>query len=721
MNAAAHRRRAPPPTRAPRLIHRAADRPVLCRLIWITLATLDCGEAPAVIARAAEPTTAMRPEPTRGRVPHDARIADYRIDARLDTDEHRIDGTVEVTWHNRTHRPVRRLRFHQYMNAFRADDTVWLAEGGDGHRGHARARDSWGYLDIRDIRRNEPSVNIAPTRDAGSPSNPPLTWHEDSEPTLLTVDLPGDVGPSESVTLTIEFVTQLPEVFARTGHSDGFYLVAQWYPKLAVFDASEGWRAHPFTYHSEFFADFGTYEVRLDVPDDLIVGATGIRTGETHDAGRNQLAYRAEMVHDFAWTASPGFTEHSTTVDGIRVRLLSSGTDKTLADEHLATQVAALDSYQTRFGPYPWSTITIVEPPNHAAGAGGMEYPTFYTTSAARSRRRLPAWVLEERLSGTFTTLHEFGHQYFQGMLASDEYREPWLDEGLNTTSNVLALYDRYGQDAWVARLFGHALSMDDVVRLGMHDDSPVLPVRSGANEFQPFEGSYHRVVYEKTAAVMLTLRNLLGAAKFDAALHRYAQAHRFAHPSAADLERAFLDEVGERPRVATAGDIRLDLRAFFASQLRGTNTVNFAVKSVENSPRRVGAGWHRDANDTLVLTPTPDNADDPSAELPDNSMQGQASLTREGKLPVEVEIEFVDGRRRRFWWITRERFAIHRFPGQRVRRVTLDPDRRYLIETHLHDNTAQSDEQPGLPTAAERLGTWSELLALFLVQGVVQ
>ncbi|MEE9386162.1 MAG: M1 family metallopeptidase [Nannocystaceae bacterium] len=672
----------------------------------------------------AEPTQALREPSLRGVVPASARIADYRIDARLDTERKRVEGQVRVTWRNRTSRQVRRLRFHQYMNAFRADDTLWLRHSGDRHRSQVRDRDSWGYLDIREVH-----LLLQATPSGGGDAHihatarRELRWSEDTEPSTMTVHLPQAVAPGQSVSIEIDFITQLPRVFARTGHSRGFFLVAHWYPKLGVLDDAQGWRAHPFSYYSEFYADFGDYDIHLDVPRGFKVGATGIRIEDSEDGDRRKLRYHAEMVHDFAWTAGTELDEQSADYNGIRIRTLFSSSHGDAARQHIDTQLAALASYEARFGPYPWSTITIVEPPEDAAGAQGMEYPTFFTTSTGRNPAWMPDWLFQERITGSFTTLHEFGHQYFQGMFASDEDREPWLDEGINTTSNVLALYDRYGADPWVVRLFGHTLSVDDGIRLAMHEYIAPRAVDRPASEFHPSTRAFHRVVYRKTAAAMLTLRNLVGHAPWDRALRAYAAQARFSHPTGSDLEQAFGDELGTHPllaRLESGEGIRLDLEHYFDHVLRGTGPLNFAVRGVDNIRRPVGAGWHRDAAGSLVQTERdPQTAGDVN-ELAPEHIEGRVVVAREGDLevPVEIEFEFSEGLNEVRWWSGPSRLEVFTFPRRRVVSARIDPDRRYLFELRRNDNIRYAKHTRPPATAGSQLHKWTEMISLLLIKG---
>lgn len=665
--------------------------PGLCAAAGALVGLLACDPQPPPERTVPEPTEALRPPTERGEVPAEARVADYVIDASLDAEAHTVTGTARITWRNTTAAPVADLGLHLYMNAFRAEDTAWMLESRGTHR-NARQHQSegrWGFLDLRAARllgQGPPASLQAPEGGAAAPVA--LTWAEGADPSLATIPLPRPVGPGEAVTVELDFLTQLPRVFARTGYDGDFHMVAQWYPKLGVREAG-GWKAHVFTLFSEFYADFGDYEVRLDVPEDMVVGATGILAEERPpEAGRKQLTYKAEMVHDFAWAASPDFLEYGDTWRGVRIRQLLPRALAADAPAHLEALVAALGSMDRRFGPYPWSTITVIHPPRTADGAQGMEYPTLFTTSDMLPTP-LPLRLLgiDERISGEFTTIHEFGHQYFQGMLASDEFSQPWLDEGLNSFSNILALEDWLGPAAEVATLGNQRVTHVDFARVLLEFDSTLDPVDTPADGFREFTDTYGGTVYRKTSAMLLTLRRLAGPENFDRAFRAYVDAHRFRHPRGADLERTLLRELGPKVRIADAGadgkPVDLDVRDFLDQALRATSSLDFAVARVANRRARGAAGWHRDPAGHLDLTEpaTDDDGDGPR--------EGFALVVREGefRVPVEIEAEFDDGTTERVVWDGQARYRIFAWPGRRLRGVVLDPDDKLLLEGRRLDN----------------------------------
>ncbi|HFE46240.1 MAG TPA: M1 family peptidase [Nannocystis exedens] len=675
---------------------------MLAVLLGVSSAACDAS-APKIRGDVAEPESALRPEEVRGRVPEQARIADYVIDASLDAQAHRITGSARITWHNRSSKMVGSLPFHLYMNAFRAEDTAWMREARGSHRGQKQGEEgTWGYIDVKGVNLVSPP-NAADLGHPEARAEQPLSlsWSEDSDPSTMQVELVQPIPPGETVVVEIDFVTQLPKVFARTGYADDFHMVGQWYPKLGVLDPQRGWQAHTFTLNSEFFADFGDYEVSLDLPEDMVVGASGILVAEEASGeGRKRLRYRASMVHDFAWAADPEFVEVRTSWHGIRIRQLMRPEFAADAERHDAALQAALGSMEGRFGPYPWSTITVIHPPANAGGAQGMEYPTLFTSSIIVERS--PWWALvgfDERASGVFTTIHEFGHQYFQGLLASDEFREPWLDEGMNTTSNVLALHDWLGPEAWIVRLGSQSITQDDAIFLSMGSRSNLDPVRASADSYLALTRSFGSTVYRKTAATMLSLRNLAGAEKFDRAMRLYADTWRFAHPTGDDLLGLLAREIGPSVTLRSAGDvppIEWDLEEFLRQAMETTEQVDFALIEVKNR-RGVGErGWHRDEEGLLVGGEEPPPST-PLDELEDDEVEGVVIIERKGglRMPVELNVDFVQGASQRLWWDGEDRYHVFTWPGRRLKRVQIDPDEHNLLESARNNNLRYAEDPP--------------------------
>ncbi|MBV1861194.1 MAG: M1 family metallopeptidase [Nannocystaceae bacterium] len=622
-----------------------------------------------------EPTEPLRPTEQRGALPEHARVTDYAIDAKLDEENFLIEGLERITFRNTSPVALDHLAVHLYMNAFSAEDTAWMAEGRGSHRTSGQGRDTpWGRVVLTSIRT--------------AVDQQPLSLVPGSDPSVATIPLAQPLAPGAELELDLGFTTHLPEVFARTGYQADehtqFVLAGQWFPKLAVLQDDGSWNNHVFTFHSEFFADFGDYRVILDVPKGWVVGATGIRTHEEDDdGGRVRHTYEAQMVHDFAWTASPNYVEHIATHEGIRIRQLHTPATWQDAEVHLDAQIQALDSMQRRFGPYPWSSITIVHPPAAAAGAGGMEYPTFFTSGPLLQLPPPLDSVVTMRLDGRFTTVHEFGHQYFQGLLASNEAQAPWLDEGLNTFSNTLVLEDSREGD-WAVNILGHTLDSGDLLRLDMARIDNIAVIDQRADQFAESEALYGRTVYRKTAAALRSLRNLVGHERFDAALRTYTDQFRFAHPSPDDffstLTAALEDDAAAPGRIALSPEVTLDVRDWLQQAFRTPRSVAFSVRWVENRTQLGNAGWHRGDDGTWAQTPRGED---------DRAPEGLVVFERAGAFvtPIQYAVTFEDGSTEEAWWDGVRTTDTITFPGRRIRSVSLDPHRHLELEAKRIDN----------------------------------
>lgn len=678
-----------------------------------------------------DPGEPLRPPSERGTIPDDAHVVDYVMTARLDAEEHRIDGTATITWTNTSSIPIDAIPFHLYLNGFRAENTAWMRDGRLSSRTSMQGgKHPWGYIDVASVSQRQP----APGSDGAQ--TVALSFAERDEPSLMDVQLATPVAPGQTVTLELSWVTQLPHVFARSGYGGDFHMVAQWFPKPGVLGPDGRWRAHPFTFHSEFYADFGDYEVELDVPYTMAVGATGIRTASATEGERRLLTYRAQMVHDFAWTAGQNLVEQTREHEGISIRQLIPPDRAADGPAHLDIAVATLDHMQRRFSPYPWSTLTIIHPPPYAAGAGGMEYPTLFTTG---DRERLPpgadALGFSERFSGLYVTAHELGHQWFQGLLASDEFAQPWLDEGLNSFSNALVYFDHYadeeiaGEDVWIASVGGQRLTLGDGLRLRQRWRSAQADVSDQtAADFDPLHGEYGVTTYRRTSAWMLTLRAIAGRDRFDAAMRTYADRFRFRHPTGADLEDVLVEGLGDTVALsqpdANGRTVQLDVRKFLDQALRTSASVDFDVDGILVLPRvseDAPAGWHRDDQGELVGgQPPPSRSRRAVAELPDADVESTVVVRRRGDfiVPVVIALHTDDGTERVVWDGRKPAITLRR-PGMRIRSVVVDPDGDIYLEGTRNNNTSLArDVAPprGLPGA---LGDLTEVAALAVLGGV--
>jgi hypothetical protein len=531
-------------------------------------------------------------------------VVEYRIEVRLDEKEHRLDGSERLIWRNPSDDPVPELRFHLYLNAFKNTGSTFMRESGGQLRGDRASRkpEDWGWIDV---------LSIVPAggsnlRSAARFIQP--DGNDASDETVLSVPLPTPVPPRGTIELAIAFRSKLPRVFARTGFVRDFHLVGQWFPKIGVYEpagmrgrARGGWNCHAFHAYSEFYADYGTYDVTFDVPSSYVVGATGKLASKTSSGARTAYRYLAANVHDFAWTADPRYRVHEFTFDPARhvppgwsaraarelgmteaeialrpisIRILIEPEHLRGLDRYVRSTKEAIAFYGLWYGAYPYETLTVVDPPEDGGGAGGMEYPTFITGFASRMLLR---WPLDGVRTVEDVTIHEFGHQYWYGMVGSNEFEESWLDEGMNSDSEYRAMQLAYGPRPG-ALPGGLGFDMYSFGHRQYHVLPNLDPIVRRAWEYASGD-SYATNSYPKVALFMAQLASDLGAETFARAERAYFQEWSFRHPSTADFFRVF-ERVSGR-----------DLSTYRANILYGTSRLDWSVVSASSRRLRPAEG----------------------------------------------------------------------------------------------------------------------------------
>jgi hypothetical protein len=310
----------------------------------------------AVIAPAAQTPSSpdIRAATGNGAVvpPRSPRNANYSIDASLDPRERRITASEVITWRNVTSRPAPDLQFHLYWNAWRDTRSTFMRERALTTPVRA-SDDEFASIDVKALAvRRSPD---APAADLASAMRfiAPDDGNQDDR-TVMAVDLPSPVLPGESITIELSWTARVPRTFDRTGAVGDFFFIAQWFPKLGVLEEG-GWNCHQFHASTEFFSDYGVYDVRLTVPRGWIVGATGVER-DRRDAGEQTThRYYQEDVHDFAWTTSPDYIERRArfehpTLPPVDMRLLIQPEHLDQAERHFAATRATLENFGEWFG-----------------------------------------------------------------------------------------------------------------------------------------------------------------------------------------------------------------------------------------------------------------------------------------------------------------------------------------------------------------------------------
>ncbi len=622
------------------------------------------------------------------------RAANYKIEARLDPVRHVITASQTLTWTNTSASAVDALPFHLYLNAFKNEQSL-LMRTSQGMLRRARVSDTgWGFIDIE-------SVQVAGV-DLTAKLHPPANAAGDE--TVVELPLVEPVAAGATIEVAFKFTAQLPEVFARTGYKGEFHMVAQWFPKIGVRvgpPGAERWECQPLHMNTEFFADFGTYDVALTVPNTHVVAATGVLTNAV-DAGRGlrTLSYHAEDVHDFAWMADPYMEvltgQAKLTDEGtVEVRVYHRPAQRDFARRHLEAGIGAIEKFSAMFVPYPWPVMSVIDPPVDAAsGAGGMEYPTLVTTAGdsvfARPGLRLPEYV----------TVHEVGHNWFQGILASNEAEEAWLDEGVNEWADAHVMAALYGPRASLVDWMGWQAELSALVRAATKSPTEIpSPIAAAAYAFVDSE-AYAQSSYAATHHALQTLEQLVGSQRFAAAMKTYAKTFAFRHPTGRDLFDTLSAELGQ------------DLAWYFGPVFHEVGGIDLALRRAKCKPARAPRGVFGEGSTRKTVTEV--DAPDTSTWRCEIIVQNTGVV----HVPVDIELRFADGSTKQVRWDDRgngnwERFVIER--SSPLVEVWIDPENKIA----LADPTAYRYRLQGEGAAALRAGAWFGSLAQTLMQVV--
>jgi hypothetical protein len=594
------------------------------------------------------------------------RNAGYAITARLIPEARAIRGRAVITWRNTSSRPTNELQFHLYWNAWRDAESTWLRERRLAGTYTEPRPDAWSAIDITAIQvkgTDGTAIDVSPQQSFIAPDD-----GNAADRTVMRVPLPFQVGPNEATEIVVEWIARIPRPFARTGYVDDYYFIAQWFPKLGVLEDT-GWNTHQFHAATEFYADFGVYDVGLTVPAGFVVGASGRQTGR-HENGDGTVThqYRGEDIHDFAWTASPRFLdltrrfEHAT-LPPVDVRLLLQPERGGQAERYFSIINATLRLYGEWFGAYPYGYLTVIDPA-FQSGSDGMEYPTLVT---GRGRWLAPASVQVPEM----TTSHEVGHEWWYGMVATNEFEHAWMDEGINTYATARVLEEVFNPNRVELRYFGGFVPWAfDAVPFSRLENDRLAGYRDNAESDAQADPSYRYwpatatfTSYNKTALWLHTLERHLGWPVVQRALSTYFERWKFRHPRPDDFF-AIVNEVSGQ-----------DMTWFFDQVYRSSNVFDYGVDRL-------------------------------SSERDGESFRTNVVVRRYGEatFPVDVVTTFENGEAARERWNGAERRMIYTYerPSRAVS-VRVDPDRVLLLDINYTNNS-----QTLTPRAAEAGLEWS-------------
>lgn len=456
---------------------------------------------------------------------------DYTIDVRLNDKEKTLDAFEKMVYQNNSPDTLNFIWFHLWPNAYKNDKTAFsdqLLENGN-TAFYFSGKNQKGYINRLDFKADGIT---AKTEDHPQ--------HID----IIKLVLPKPLPPGQKITITTPFHVKLPFNFSRGGYDGESFQITQWFPKPAVYDKN-GWHPMPYLDQGEFYSEFGSFDVRITVPEKYIVAATGeLQNEEETQFSKDKtqiptpenktLRYKQDKVHDFAWFADKRFIVKQDTCALPSGRVIQVSSYYTPAQQKLwknSLQYAkdALRFYSNEIGEYPYNTATVVQGPE--SFGGGMEYPTITVISPLSTAKELDVVIA-----------HELGHNWFYGILASNERDHPWMDEGLNT----------FYEQKYAAMKYGRQTQIPDLLYETKLDRRTAQSIESSSEEFT--ETNYFLAAYYGTAAAMRTVEKNLGKEEFKKRMQQYYEEWKFKHPQPQDLKKIFgittrLDELLMQPR----------------------------------------------------------------------------------------------------------------------------------------------------------------------------
>ena len=588
--------------------------------------------------------------------PMSQRIVHYEIDAKYDAAKHNVDATEVLTYHNLTGQALDHFPFHLYQNAFQPKATFVRDAKLMGSRDTSYKKWEDKYYGSEDIK----SIEVAGQGDLTQNLQyiAPDDGNKDDK-TVVDLRVAKPIAPGAYVQFKIAFQTKFPETQARSGWKRDFVLGGQWFPKVGVWWHG-AWNCHQYHNTTEFFADFGVYDVKLTVPQYEVVGASGIQVEEKSNSDNTKtVTYHGDDIHDFAWTASPRYKVRESTYQAqmgpVHLRFLMQPAHWSQAERHEKITRETLDRFEKWYGPYPYKTLTVVDPEPDSA-AGGMEYPTFITGDTN--------WFMPEGLHlPELVVEHEFGHQYWYGMVATNEFEDAWMDEGINSYTEVKVLDSILGENTSILNFLGASVGEREVQRLSYISAADLDPIAQNAYAYVN-SNSYAGITYGKTASVLLTLEGIIGQDTMAKAMRAYFMKYRFTHPTKEDFLKT-IEEVSGK-----------DLRWYFNQAIYGSQVMDYEVLNVNSFP----VNWYEE------------NKDKKNAKGKyDTVYQSYVTVHRKEDfvMPIEVEIVFDNGEKTREHWDGQSRWTRFSYVKKaKVVSAEIDPDHTVQIDRNDFNNS---------------------------------
>ena len=477
---------------------------------------------------------------------------DYKMSVKVDVKNFTYVGKQQLTYTNNSPDVLNKVFYHLYFNAFQpgSEMAVRVKNAKDKNKRFDIDLDSlkphqMGYLKVSDLKQDGKKIKSSLSE------------------TILEVQLASPLYPGDSTLLTLNFEGKVPDLVRRAGKnsSEGVkFSMAQWYPKMAEYDY-EGWNAEPYL-GREFHGVWGDFDVKLTIDKEYTVAASGylqnpdeVGHGYSENEGKSKKKkltwhFIAPRVHDFTWSADPEYI-HDTYAgpNGVKLHFFYKNNPE-FNDrwKRLQPKTAALmQFYNQTIGEYPYKQYTVAQ-----GGDGGMEYAMITLITGERSFGSLVG-----------VTAHELAHSWFQHVLATNEMKYEWMDEGFTTYISTLAedkILDQNNE-------FPLMSSYGNYIYLAQSGKEQ--PQQTNANRYD-YNLAYEISAYSKGAVFLAQLGYVIGADKLAQTLKSYYEEFKFKHPVPNDFRR-----VAER----ISG---IQLRWYLTDWTQTTNTIDYAIKSIK-------------------------------------------------------------------------------------------------------------------------------------------
>ncbi len=507
--------------------------------------------------------------------------ADYVIKATLDTAARRLRGHVTIRYTNNSPDTLTRVWMQLDQNLFRKNSVGSYLNAQESRFGGANFD---GGFEITGMTQALES-GLRPSRGrVGQLAPRPLPVKTRVDDTMMEVQLPTPLPPGAVAILDLGYAFNIPDHGAdRMGRDGTLYELAQWYPRMCVYDDVHGWNTLQYLGQGEFYLEYGTFDYEVTLPAGYIVAGTGVLQNPLEVLTATQRArlaaavksdtitriiteaelasgaarprkdgmltwrFKAENVRDVAWAASPEYQWDASGWEGILAQAYYRPAAKATWQDAADMSRYSIQEYSTRWFRYPYPQISAVEGP-----VSGMEYPMVAMEANDDSKEGLYAVVT-----------HEIGHMWYPMVVGSDERRYAWMDEGFNTFINIFSEEGYFKRDDTRRR-------QGEGMFVLMNDQAPTAqPIMTYANRYRT-EGNLGALAYIKPAMGLYVLRNkVLGADVFDAAFREYTRRWAFKHPQPADFFRTIADLSGR------------DLDWFWRGWFYTTAALDQAVESV--------------------------------------------------------------------------------------------------------------------------------------------